>query len=47
MGNLEVIVKDEENYNEYLQENFETAVRTQSARTQFQEQSVLLYLASS
>ncbi|SDS10873.1 aminotransferase class I/II-fold pyridoxal phosphate-dependent enzyme [Gramella sp. MAR_2010_147] len=48
MENLQAIGKDEKDCNGYLKENFETiAVRTQSARTQFQEHSVPLYLTSS
>tara|TARA_B100000929_G_scaffold290799_1_gene285984 strand:+ start:789 stop:2006 length:1218 start_codon:yes stop_codon:yes gene_type:complete len=48
MENLQAIGKDENNRNGYSEENFETiAVRTQSARTQFQEHSVPLYLTSS
>jgi len=48
MENLNAVGKDENDCNGYSQENFETiAVRTQSARTQFQEHSVPLYLTSS
>jgi len=48
MENLNAVGKDENDCNGYSQENFETiAIRTQSARTQFQEHSVPLYLTSS
>jgi len=48
MENLNAIGKGENHCNGYSQENFETiAVRTQSAKTQFQEHSVPLYLTSS
>lgn len=48
MENLQATGIDKNDCNGYSEENFETiAVRTQSARTQFQEHSVPLYLTSS
>ncbi|CAL65305.1 trans-sulfuration enzyme family protein [Christiangramia forsetii] len=48
MENLQATGIDENDCNGYSEEHFETiAVRTQSARTQFQEHSVPLYLTSS